>query len=298
VALALVCGGSAAIGINKHLIGAQTGGTSVETVPVVVAAVPISRGMTVTADMLAVKEYPKSLVPEGSLSKSDDAVDRSALTGLSKDEPLLESKLVAKGSGRGFAALIPDGMRAVTILTPNLGSSLAGLIVPGNRVDVLFTPTASDGGPNDPTGGGSTTTLLQNIEILAVDKNIEAPPDSRVDTRDLRSVTLLVTPNQGTQLNLAQNKGILQLALRNPRDGAPAATRVATLAALRYQQGKPWDERLKDVLMAVTKQAASKPQAPQAEKKSEPESPSTAIIMTLHGMQQNELQVPLSGSSK
>ena len=44
-----------------------------------------------------------------------------------------EKKLAEKGSGRGMAALIKPGMRAFTIQTPSLSSSMAGLILPGNR---------------------------------------------------------------------------------------------------------------------------------------------------------------------
>ena len=47
--------------------------------------------------------------------------------------------------------------------------------MPKNRVDVLF--TAKIRGPDDPSGGGSTTTLLQDVEILAVDREIYVAGD-------------------------------------------------------------------------------------------------------------------------
>ena len=62
----------------------------------------------------------------------------------------------------------------------------------GNKVDVLLTVSNVSG--TDQTGGGSTTTLLQNVEILAVDQRVDVPAENKVDVKEMRSVTLLVTP--------------------------------------------------------------------------------------------------------
>jgi Flp pilus assembly protein CpaB len=93
------------------------------------------------------------------------------------------------------------------------------------------------GGPDDETGGGSATTLLQAVEILAVDQRLDAPSENRVEK--LRSVTLLVTPDQASLLDLGQNMGTLALSLRNPSDVAKAETEPATVNVLRYTQKDP-----------------------------------------------------------
>ncbi len=160
---------------------------------------------------------------------------------LLKDEPVVNGKLAPKGSGRGMAALIPKGMRAFTIRTPRIAPGVAGFVMPGYKVDVLL--TMNDVRANDQTGGGSTTTLLQNVEISAVDQNIDAPAENKMD-KDLRSVTLLVTPQQAKQLDLGQNKGTLRLALRNEHDKDDARTRSATVTDLRFrpEKSKPDEE--------------------------------------------------------
>jgi pilus assembly protein CpaB len=127
-------------------------------------------------------------------------------------------------------------MRAFTIHTPSVASGVAGFVMPGDHVDVLLT---MNGEHNDGTGGGSTITLLQNIEVMAVDQRIEAPAENKVDTNLLRSVTLLVTPDQSLKLDLGQNRGMLHLSLRNPEDLEDAKTRMATLTELRYRQEAP-----------------------------------------------------------
>jgi pilus assembly protein CpaB len=128
-------------------------------------------------------------------------------------------------------------MRAVTIQTPNISTGVAGFILPGNKVDVLLTVSTS--GASDPTGGGSTMTLLQNVEILAVDQRIEAPQDNKMDPKDLRSVTLLVTPVDAARLDLGQNKGTLHLALRNHADTGTEPVELATLTSLNVGSSEP-----------------------------------------------------------
>ena len=195
-------------------------------VPVVVVIVDLPRGASITPEAVKIKEFPRDLVPAGALSKLEDAVNRVIFVPLTKDEPVLESKLAPKGAGRGLSALIPSGMRAYSVKVPDVAQGVAGFILPGNRVDVLLSLGEISG--TKETGGGSTTTLLQNVEILAVDQKMDAPSDNKVDTKDLRSVTLLVTPQQANLLDLGQNKGMLHLALRNRQDNEAAQTKPAT----------------------------------------------------------------------
>jgi pilus assembly protein CpaB len=257
VAFALVFGGSAAMGVNSLVNTNRGAGSTIETVPVVVAAVDIPRGGTISVELIKIRQFPKELVPNGILTKQEDALDRAVFSPLVKDEPVLDGKLSPKGSGRGMAALVPAGMRAFTIQTTNIASGVAGFVMPGNRVDVLLTMNGA--GVRDHTGGAITTTLLQNLEILAVDQRIDAPVDNKVDPNQLRSVTLLVTPEQAKKLDLGQNKGTLHLSLRNPDDHRRAEGRPATLAGLEGYQEAPWDVRAKGVIDSLGKVLALRP---------------------------------------
>jgi pilus assembly protein CpaB len=261
--LALVFGGSAAMGVNTFLSRAP--GPTGNVLPVVVAAVDVPRGSNITSELVKIKEFPKEMVPTGAISKVEDALDRGVFIPLIKDDPVLEPKLAPRGSGRGMAALIPTGMRAYSVKVPDVAQGVAGFILPGNRVDVLLSVSDMAGVTSD-TGGGSTTTLLQNVEILAVDQKMDAPADNKVDTKELRSVTLLVTPQQANLLDLGQNKGMLHLSLRNREDQQSARTQPATLSDLRFRQEKPWDERARGVLEALGKALAQRPPAPPAVK--------------------------------
>jgi Flp pilus assembly protein CpaB len=236
--LADMSGGAALVRVNSMRQQAPPAPPAPNTVPVVVAAEDVPRGTQLTADLLKTRDCPKNSLPPGALTNMEDVLDRVPVTPLVKEEVLLKTKLASKGAGRGLAALIPDGMRAVTILA-TIPAGVAGLAVTGNKVDVLL--TVNGGGANDPTGGGSTTTLLQNVEILAyeivaVDQRVDAPADDKAGAKELRSVTLLVTPDQAAKLDLGQNNGTLHLALRNPNDNQAADPQPTTVADLRARE--------------------------------------------------------------
>jgi pilus assembly protein CpaB len=297
VALALLFGVSAAVGVNSFLKNPPS--AQGDVVPVVVAAADLPRGGNITAELLKVKEFPKDAVPAGALSKTEDAVNRGVSIPLLKDDPVLEGKLTPKGAGRGMAALVPNGMRAYTIQTPNVAQGVAGFILPGNRVDVLLAVAENTvfGGTQIP--GGTTTMLLQNVEILAVDQKTDAPAENKVDSKELRSVTLLVAPQQANLLTLGQKKGELYLALRNLKDHEPARTHPATLDELRFHQETPWDERAKGVLEALGKAFAQiKIQPKAAEAKKAPQPPSMVAIRTIRGRHEGAVFVQMPSTSR
>ena len=242
VFLALFCGASMAVGVMRGNQNKSKGEANMaETVPVVIAAADIPRGKLVTEKDVELREWPKDMGPPGMLSAVEAAVERAAIGQMVKGELILDGKLAPKDAGRGLAVLIPAGMRAYTIQTSRVASNVAGFILPGNKVDVLLNLKAATRG-EDRTGGGSTTTLLQAVEVLAVDQILQAPEENKVNPQELSSVTLLVTPDQAAKLDLGQNMGILTLSLRNPDDTAPAVTEPATIAQIRFLQGMPLPE--------------------------------------------------------
>lgn len=244
-ALALVFGVSAAVGVS---LAVKHNAPSADTISIVVAAKDVPRGVLLAADQVKLLACQKDLVTPGALTRAEDAVGRVVLNPLVTDEPVLERKLGARNARSGLAALIPPGMRAFTILTPNVSSGVAGFILPGNKVDVLLTLNG-----DERSGGGVTTTLLQNVEILAVDTRLDAPNENRVDPKGLQSVTLLVNSEQAAKLDLGQNRGVLHLALRNPEDASPVNPAPATLSGLQFHQERSWSEQAKDVLAAWAK---------------------------------------------
>jgi pilus assembly protein CpaB len=206
-----------------------------DTVPVVVATADVARGEFLSAAQLEIRDWPADYVPKNAIRAIEEAENRAVAAPITADEPVLETNL-SSASGGGLASLVPRGMRAYTIETRSLAANVAGFVLPGNRVDVLLTLKDNF---SRKTGGGSTTTLLQAVEILAVDQQLNSDTSTEILGETSKSVTLLVSPDQATKLDLAQNLGDLSLALRNPEDDARAETSWATLSDIQFFQDGP-----------------------------------------------------------
>jgi pilus assembly protein CpaB len=165
-----------------------------------------------------------------------------------------------------------------------VAAGVGGFILPGNKVDVLL--TTSNTGADDRTGGGATTTLLQNIAVLAVAQRLDAPNNNKVDQDEIKSVTLLVTPNQAAKLDLGMNKGLLHLALRNPEDNMDAATRPATMAELQFDQERPLAAMLTPLAELVRSFRSAKDAGPE-----KPQPPRINHIHTLRGTSRGAIPV-------
>ncbi|KAA5541337.1 Flp pilus assembly protein CpaB [Roseiconus nitratireducens] len=236
--LALVCGVSAAVAVSQ--IRPETVEVASDTTPIVAAAIDIPRGTSITADILKTMDWPKDQMPEGAITSIEEVVGRTAVIPMLQNEPLVERKI---DEGLGVASLIGPGMRAFTISTPDMGSKVAGLLLPGNKVDVLWTQTqrVRSGGPNDFTGGASVSTLLQGVQVFAIDQAVEKSSGTTTELSKTKtqSVTLLVTEEQAKKLSLAQSEGTLSLALRRDDDASDTTSPIITLNDLRGVQGGP-----------------------------------------------------------
>src|SRR5579884_4087620 len=190
---------------------------------VVVATHPMGVGVMVKPADVKVVKIAADAFPKGAFSKVEDVLDRPVISNILLDEPILEGRLAAKGSGLGLAPTIPVGMRAVTVRVNDV-ASVAGFVLPGMHVDVLVTGQPPSG---DTT---MTATCLQNLTVLSAGTVVQ--PDAKGQAMPAPTVTLLATPEQAEILTLANNQGRLQLVLRNGGDqlvAKPQAKEVAEL---------------------------------------------------------------------
>jgi pilus assembly protein CpaB len=202
------------------------------TRPVVVAAVDLDVGTRLDRLMLKRVDWPADSIPEGTFSEIDPLVGdkgRVVIKEIHKGEPLMTYKVSPPGARGGLTARIPNDMRAMTIAV-NEVRGVAGFVLPGDRVDVLLTTTGRAG------AGSATRTLLQNILVLGVDQQSSEKEDT---PKVVNAVTMLVTPDEGKKLTLAQSIGELSLLLRSERDTAMAPPSEVTLADLRFAPPAP-----------------------------------------------------------
>jgi pilus assembly protein CpaB len=227
IVLALVV---SAVFYQISMRGARSKPKAVELRDLVTAAQPLPVGTTVKREELKVSKIPVDLFPHGGFSKVEEVIDRPVVSNILLDEPVLEGRLAARGSGVGLAPIIPAGMRAVSVRVNDV-VGVAGFVLPGMRVDVLVTGRP----PN--YNGTITTTVLQNIIVLSAGQVLQ--PESRGQAINAPVVTLLVTPEQAETLTLAGNEGRIQLVLRNGADQATEKTPGRETAELYGRAAKP-----------------------------------------------------------
>lgn len=210
---------------------------SSDTRDVVVAIKPLGAGATIKATDIKISKTPVSAFPKGAFSKPEEVIDRPVTAAILMDEPVLEPRLAARGSGVGLAPIIPVGMRAVSVRVNDV-SGVTGFVLPGMRVDVLVTgrpPSMSD---------SVTTTVLQNILVLSAGTSMQ--PDTKGQAIQAATVTLLATPEQAETLTLANIEGRVQLILRNGSDQTVEKTpgrEVSELYGMRASRAKTAEPR-------------------------------------------------------
>jgi len=194
-------------------------------VDVVIAAKPLSVGISVKPDDVKVVKVPAGGFPKGAFGKVEEVIDRPVISNILLDEPILDGRLAARGAGMGLAPVIPVGMRAVSVRV-NEVVGVAGFVLPFMHVDVLVTGRP----PGDTNSNSMTTTVLQDITVLSAGQTIQ--PDARGQAINAPVVTLLVTPEQAEVLTLAGTETKIQLVLRNSADKTVTATSGQKLAGL------------------------------------------------------------------
>lgn len=206
--LALALGGLLSSVAYKTL-QARTARPQTAGVEVVVATRDLLVGGKIEDRDVRLATFPAENLPEGVFRSKTRVVGRGVVLPIAKGEFILPTKLAGENAGSGMPALIPPGMRAVSVRV-NEVVAVAGFVVPGTRVDVLL--TGSPGG----TADNQTTTVLENIAVLAAGQQLGR--NAAGDPQTVPVITLLVSPEDAQKLTLASQGGRIQLALRNPLD--------------------------------------------------------------------------------
>jgi len=218
--LAIASGVSAILGVSQM----RSSQLAREMTSVVVVKKNIGRGYQIQDEHVEVRQIPAEFAHKSMPKSIEEVVGRVATTTLFEGEYVMSNKVASPGSKAGFATLVPAGYRAYSIPAVSAANRVSGLLNVGDRVDVLLSRAA--GGNNGRAEVGVVETLLQNVEVLAVDK-VEDPDASRTAAKtqsnsksesSSSTVTLVVTPKQAAVLGLGQKEGTLSLSLRNPED--------------------------------------------------------------------------------
>ena len=209
------------------------------------AARGLPAGTLLSGEDLGEIELERSVVSPGHIL-ADEPSAGVALRGyvmresLAAGEPFTRTAVIGPRQAGFLAAVLRPGRRAVTVRLEAAEAWHAGLIGPGDRVDVILTAgLKSDGGEEDVL----TRVILENIRVVAIDR----PPIAAGAGADLSgktiTATLEVLPAQVSRLTLGNREGKLSVAVRPPVAG-PAAH--ATLGVRELLFAAPAAEKARD----------------------------------------------------
>lgn len=210
--IALVFGSLAVLVANMWLNSqTRTVATSpvasvVETSTIVVAASDLSYGSILTPEVLREIPWSKSSLPDGSFAKISELTSdgrRVVLSSISPNEPVLKWKISGPDERASLSALVTQGMRAVAIRINDV-VGVGGFVLPGDRVDILYTKSGNE--------GSSTDVLIQNVRILAINQSAD---QKKSDPVVATVATVEVDTVDAQKIALAQTTGSLSLSLRS-----------------------------------------------------------------------------------
>jgi pilus assembly protein CpaB len=226
VGIAVVIGGVTVIGgryylerVNARPVAATplaAVAKQIDATTVVVAKQALRFGMVLTSNDLEEVQWPAKSIPAGAVRTVSEFLKgperRVVIAAMEAHEPVLASKVTGPGERATLSAVITAGMTAISIPL-NETQGIAGLVVPGDRVNVMLTKTLDD-------DKGYSDVVVPNVRVVAVDQVI----DQRTEKPSaIRSATLEVSPNDAKRLALAGTVGALSLMLRKAGDNTTAS---------------------------------------------------------------------------
>lgn len=186
---------------------------------VLVAQRALPVGTIITADAIGFQLWPGEMVADAYFVEGES--DMTQLLGtvvrhpITAGQPVTQGSLVSPGDSGFLAAALGPGMRAITVPVSST-TGVAGFVFPGDRVDVVLTQTVS-GTEGQPLNASET--ILRNLRVLATDQSTtQEVLEGQTVVKELRTVTLEVTPKIAEKIAVAETIGTLSLSLRSLAD--------------------------------------------------------------------------------
>lgn len=208
-------------------MAAQPAASAPPELEILVAKQPLGAGTILQPGHLEWRAWPRGgLIPAYAVKGSRTAADFTGSVvrrGLATGEPLTAERVVKPGEGGFLAAVLSQGMRAVSVpLKAETGVS--GLVLPGDRVDLIVTHQINEkiGAENERVLRRGAETVLTNLRVIAIGQKTH---DEKGQPMVAKTATLEVTSRQAEAVSLAVELGKISLSLRSlAQDGETPAT--------------------------------------------------------------------------
>ncbi len=205
-----------------------------KTVDVLIAAKDVLMGDRFSSGTLVWKAWPADNVLPTMITKDAkpeamiELENARARLALYEGESVMEKKIVRAGAGGFMSAILPKGMRAISVAISSR-SSAGGFILPDDRVDVILTKKIDNNGKTTV----KSETVISNVRVLAVNQVYRQAQDGEAVTVEKgETATLELTPKQSEVIAMVESAGELSLALRSiaENDGKNMETEGPILA--------------------------------------------------------------------
>ncbi len=209
--------------VNKQ-VAARTRVVTPQTRQMVVPVRDLAQGISLSQDDIAVRDVPVDFVPADALTPDNyqkylGQVLRSPLT---HGSPIASSAIDLLTDH--FSNVIEPGHVAYSIQVDQT-NSVSGLIVPGDRIDILLLTVGGD-------GDELIRPLLGNVLVLATGQQAKGVRSEGVDSKSYSNITLELMPLDAQRMGMALKLGELRVMLRNADSQEPFDLRTLTRADL------------------------------------------------------------------
>jgi Flp pilus assembly protein CpaB len=227
VVLALLTGG------GLYLVAASQQGVkaidvqaAAEGVSAIVAKNDIPARTVVTAEMLTRKQLPADALPEASARNESEVIGQTTLAPIPAGSLILKPQLAAAGGKSGQSLTLEAGKVLVAFPTTDPLTS-AGLVSPGDHVDLLVTITVGQGDT-----ARKTQTTVQNLEVIQV-----LGPTAQAPTAP-RALTFIVDHQVALFLKyLRDSQSSIELAVRSRAENDVTRTQTVNIQVLQETFG-------------------------------------------------------------
>lgn len=209
---------------------------------VVVAKSDIPVGTFLREDMLGWQAWPNDTLDPNYMvqgqndPKTQAPYDTKSLVGtvarlpIAAGQPITNARIVRPGEQGFLAAALKPGMRAITVGVSET-SGIAGLVFPGDRVDLLLTHEIANSTGQTGEKRHASETVLENIRVLAIDQSLSHQTDAKQTAGPAvvgKTATIEVNPKQAEMVAVAGTLGALSLSLRSlaSPDGGTTVTDI------------------------------------------------------------------------
>lgn len=215
--ISLIVGGVGVLLLLLYLSRFEQEASGGERIRVLMAVKAMEPGSVIAEEAVTVREIPLAYVEDRMIK----AVEKPKVVGLrignkvEANQTLMWTDLaIAADERRDLASLVQPGARAISIRAESGDKSFA-LLRPGDYVDVIASMPTAEGEKRN------AVVLLQKVLALAVGLETVgdklAADDKTAERREM-VLTLSVSLQEAQLLSLAQERGKLVVALRNPDD--------------------------------------------------------------------------------